>query len=238
MTARELIDGSLRLLGVLASGETASNNEANDALEALNDLLDLWSTQRLIIPNSVRETFPLVSGQQTYQMGTLGDFATSRPQKIEQALVQDPSQSPVLELPMTILNQAEYAAIALKATTSTYPLYLFNDDAFPRTSINVWPVPSASGYNIVLYSWKPLGGIANLTDELQLPPGYYLTLKYNLALHLAPEFGKPIPEIVASIAQSSKGDIKRMNTKPAYLQADEALVGRGGTWNWLTGGTT
>ncbi len=41
-TARTLITRSLRTLGVLHSGETPSAEEANDALDALNEMLGAW----------------------------------------------------------------------------------------------------------------------------------------------------------------------------------------------------
>lgn len=40
MTVRELIESSLRLLGVVASGETVKSDEETDALETLNLVLD------------------------------------------------------------------------------------------------------------------------------------------------------------------------------------------------------
>ena len=41
-TARTLITRSLRTLGVLHSGETPSAEEANDALDSLNEMLGAW----------------------------------------------------------------------------------------------------------------------------------------------------------------------------------------------------
>jgi len=41
-TARDVINRSLRILGVLASGEAATASEANDALVALNSMIDSW----------------------------------------------------------------------------------------------------------------------------------------------------------------------------------------------------
>jgi len=43
-TAIDLINSSARLAGILASGETLTSDEANDALNVLNDVLEGWST--------------------------------------------------------------------------------------------------------------------------------------------------------------------------------------------------
>ncbi len=238
MTALDIITSSLRMIGVLAAGESPSANEAVDALTVLNDLLDNWGTQKLLMPNSVRETFPLYAGTEAYTIGYLGTMNTLRPQKIEKAIIQITDGDQVLELPMKILNQDEYAGIILKEVESTYPQYLYNDNAFPLANINIWPVPSADGNNLVLYSWKPIPGIGSLSDFISVPPGYSRALKYNLALELSAEYGKAVSEVVASIAASSMADIKRMNTTPRYLQVDDALRSKPAVWNWMTGEPT
>ena len=46
-TAGEQINRALRLLGVLAEGETPSADMSNDALTALDQMIDSWNTERL-----------------------------------------------------------------------------------------------------------------------------------------------------------------------------------------------
>ena len=48
-TAGDIIDGSLRLLGVLAEGETPSAETAQDALAAMNQMIQSWNTERLAV---------------------------------------------------------------------------------------------------------------------------------------------------------------------------------------------
>lgn len=234
MTTLDLITGALRLIGVVASGEALPANEAADALSALNDLLDSWSTQNLLIPNKVREVFPLVAGQQSYTMGTGGNFLTSRPMRIETALIQITSSNPVLEVPLKIITEDEFAGIAIKTLNSTYPLYIYAEGTFPLETVNLWPVPSQSN-NLVLYSWKPLANVASLTTVLSLPPGYNRALKHHLAIELAPEYGKTASQDVIGAAQAAIADIKRMNFKPSYLQVDDGLRAVPAVWNWMTG---
>lgn len=234
MTALDLITRSFSLIGSLASGESLGATEATDGLNSLNDMLDSWSTQNLLIFNKVREVFPLVASQQTYTMGVGGNFNTSRPQKIEQALIQLTGNMPVLELPMEIMNQAQFAGITLKTLPSTFPLYLYSDNAYPTTNISVWPIPTTVN-NLVFYSWKPLADIAAISATLSLPPGYARALRYNLALELAPEYGRSISDVVAAIAQESKAEIKRMNWRPDYLRVDDTLRSKPAVWNYRTG---
>lgn len=222
-------------LGILSSGETPSAQEQTDAFSALNDLLDSWSTQNLLIPAKLREVFPLVSGQQTYTMGVGGNFNTSRPQMIENALIVAQT-IPETELPIKIINQDQFAGIIVKSTTSSLPLYLYNDNAFPMANLSLWPVPNINT-QLILYSWKPLIDFATVNTVLTLPPGYARALRYNLEVELAPQFGVQLSENIIALAVESKEDIKRMNKKPLYLGMDGALLERNVAFNWLTGDT-
>lgn len=233
-TALDLVTTSLQLLGVVASGEPVSAGEANDGMKALNRMLDSWTNESLMIPSKVREVFALVASQQTYTWGAGGNWNSARPQRIEQALCQIVGTTPLLELPCDILNQAQYANVRIKATPSVFPTAIYNDDANPLANINVWPVPTAVN-NMVFYSWKPLADLATLTTALSLPPGFEDAIMYNLAIRLAPMFGKPISMEVAGIAAESKANVKRMNTKKRYLGVDPALTTRSSRWNWRTG---
>lgn len=234
MTGLQLICGSLRVLGVLAEGETPSAQSANDALQSLNDMLDSWSNESLVISSILREVFALVGGQQTYTFGVGGNFNSVRPMSIENALLQLPGSNPVVERQVGILNKDQYAAETIKTLTSTLPLFLYSDDNYPMANISVWPVPSAA-CNLVLYSAKPLTNIATLNTALSLPPGYQRTLKFNLAIDLAPEYGRQVSPEVAAIASASKASVKRTNSKPRYLKVDGALRSGPAAWNWMTG---
>lgn len=231
-TARDLIKSSLRVLGVIASGENISAQEAQDGLEALNQMLSSWSTEKLLIFASQKENFPFLAGKQSYTMGPSGDFDTVRPQKVEQAYVLLPDG---VETPLKILNQAEWAAVTLKNVASDIPRYLYVEDTYPLSTLNFWTKPASSALSVNLYSWKPLTGFLSLNDDIVLPPGYERALKYNLALEIAPEFGlEPSASIIAS-ATEAKANIKRMNIKPHYLVADSAVGTAKGAWDWRTG---
>ena len=85
-TARDMIDSALRLTGVKAPGETATNGEAADALEVWNDLLDALALENLMLYGNENETFNLVANQQSYTIGPSGNFNTKRPVEIRRGL--------------------------------------------------------------------------------------------------------------------------------------------------------
>jgi hypothetical protein len=209
-----------------------ASNEGEDGLSSLNDMIDSWSNENLLINTKVREVFPLVAAQSSYTMGPTGNFNTTRPLKIELALMQDAGT--LIETPVEIFTKEQFASISLKTLTSNDPQYIYPTGSYPLETVHVWPVPTEAN-NLVLYSWKPLATLANLSTEFSLPPGYGRALKYNLALELAPEYGRAVPELVAMIAAESKANIKRMNSKPNYLLVDKSLISNGSGFNWMTG---
>jgi len=76
-TYRDLVSASLRDIGVLAGGEVAEYDDANDALAALNNLLDQWATDRLALPKITRTTFDITANLSEYQVGDVSDFAST-----------------------------------------------------------------------------------------------------------------------------------------------------------------
>jgi hypothetical protein len=229
---RDLIRGSLRSLGVIASGENPGSDEIQDGLAALNEMLDAWSTERLIIPSRTTEKFNLVSGQQLYTMGTGGNFNTARPMSIEAASIEIQGSEPE-ELPVCLLTEDQWARKALKTTESTYPTDIFIEDSFPLLKIHVYPVPTAV-HKLVLYSAKPLENFESVNADVILPKGYAAAIRYNLALWLESEYGTQLSERDASKASQLKKSIKRQNQKTPLLRVDESLTSRGG-FDWRTG---
>lgn len=237
MTVNDLINGSLRLIGVLAEGENPTAQQQTDAFNALNDLIDSLSNESLMIWSKLAETFDLVAGQQTYQFGNSApdwDSTTGRPVLIENALIIPPQTTPQPQLPMAILNKDEWAGIILKDIQSTIPLYLYNDDAYPYSNINLWPIPQCNT-QIIVYSAKAIADFTGVTEDLSFPPGYDRMLRFNLAVELAPEYGKDPSQTVLGIAIQSKAYIKRQNIKPILSTMDPGLAGRKRVFNWLTG---
>lgn len=233
MTGRELVATSLRLLGVVASGETPAASEAVDGLSALNRMIDSWSTEELIIYATNRETpVAMTPNVSSVTVGTGGTINISRPMWINYVKIQDANTG--VEYPTKMLTQEEYAALLLKSVTSQYPLYVYDDGGFPLRTLQLYPVPSSAN-KIVLYTMRPLSQIATLDTSVSLPPGYDDALVYNLAVRLAPEYGKLVPDAVTMNAMETKGNIKRANHRTSVLRVDEAIQASGG-FNIFSGG--
>lgn len=224
----------MRLIGAVAPGESVPASEATDGLATLNRMLDSWSNESLIIHAPVREVFSITASDGSYTMGTGGNFDTPRPIGIDRVTVKKTSGSTVIEYPVRIIRNAEeWSRIRQKELLTPYPEYVYLEETFPLTTLNLYPVPSASD-SLVIYSRKPLSQVSTIAADLSLPPGYSRAIIFNLAIDLAPEYGRSTSQEVASIAMESKAAIKRTNDKPGYLRVDSALTSKGG-FNIFTG---
>jgi len=68
-TANALINKSLRMLGVLSSGEAPTAAEANDSLDSLNSIIDAYSANSMYYYSNLDEMFVLQGGQSYYCIG-------------------------------------------------------------------------------------------------------------------------------------------------------------------------
>lgn len=213
-----------------------------DALAILNMMLDQWNAERLMVYAVIRvvndvnsNPFNLVPGQQTYTLGTGGNFNYPRPTRVERAGIislNNPAQP--LELPLEMLTDAGWEAIPVKNITSTLPQKLWIDTNFPFMNLNFWCIPSVQ-VQLALYLWQIISGFTDPTVLVSLPPGYLKALRYCLAVDLAPEWGRPVPPEVAAQAIFSKAFVKTINIPLVDLQCDKAIVGGGKSiYNWLT----
>jgi hypothetical protein len=289
MTTLDLLQSAMRLLGIIAPEETPSPSEVKDSTDALNALLESWNAQHLAIYNVVNTQYQLVAGTGSYTMGTGGTINVPRPMKIQSAgIIQFNGLRGDLEL----VNSRDYALIREKSAQAVEPLKLYNDNAYPLATLNLWPVPKADNAahtatldltvwnqfldatyryytDLVLgaggttatsaanpFTSADIGHYLNITDQsgagftviqpplrvqitgvsgstatlsgsagtagstagaaiydtaLALPPGYTQTLRYALAFELSAEWGKPVPQDVAMIAQGAKQQLMALN---------------------------
>jgi hypothetical protein len=208
-TAAEIIDGSLRLLGVLAEGETPSAAVMQDSIMAINQMIQSWDTERLSVFSTQDQVFTWPANVISRTLGPTGDFVGNRPIEVDDATYfKDPSSG--LSFGVKLINQQQYDGIAFKTVTSTYPQVLWVNNTFPNIEMTIYPVPiKALEWHII--SVETLNEVSSVATDMYFPPGYLRAFRYNLACELAPEFGiEPSPQ-VQRIAMTSKRNLKRIN---------------------------
>ena len=220
-TAGEQINRSLRLIGVLAEGEVPSADTANDALVALNQMIDSWSTERLAVYSTQTQIFTWPVNEVKRTLGPSGDFVGVRPILVDDSTYYVAPNG--VSYQINILNEMQYNSIAVKTVTASYPQQLYVNMTYPDIEMYVYPVPSQPlEWRIV--SVRELSQPATLTTELHFPPGYMRAFAYNLACELPPEFGvEPSPQ-VQRIAMTSKRNLKRINNPGDVMALPLALT--------------
>ena len=68
-TALDIVSRALKDIGALEAGETPSSDSAQDALDMLNDMLDQWSNEDMMVFNFTEIIFPVIAGQTQYTIG-------------------------------------------------------------------------------------------------------------------------------------------------------------------------
>lgn len=201
-TARNIIKRALQKNGVLTKSENPSGDEASDALETLNDLIGSWSNDSLLIYARLSESFPLVSGQASYTIGSGGDFDTARPLQILTAFTRIGN----IDYDIDIISDVDFDEISQKNISSSIPDVMFYQSSSPLGNITIYPVPTTGSLHI--RSEKQLSEFTTLDTDLELPAGWDRALIYNLALELASEYGQPVDEATYQIAMDSLNKIK------------------------------
>ena len=209
----DLISRALNLAGRLGPGRTAGASEKASAFLRLNEMLDAWAAERLMIYKIVPATHVLVAAQQVYTIGPgAADFNLPRPMRIDEASIIYCS----IRYPLELLTPAGWSAvrdsdIAETALTGVIPRKMWNDQASPISNLYLWPIPSTNNTLLETFTWEPITQFGATSDTVTLPPAYLEALRFNLAVSFAAEIGKGVAPQVAAQAAESKRNIQISN---------------------------
>ena len=232
-TAGDIITGALRLIGVVAEGESPSPESAADALSAMNQMIESWNTERLSVFATEDQIFSWPATEISRTLGPTGDFVGNRPILVDDATYfKDPSTG--VSYGLKLINQQQYNGIALKTVRSTYPQVMWVNMTYPDIEMYIYPVPTrVLEFHIV--SVEQLSRPAILATNLTFPPGYLRAFRYNLACELAPEFGVEPSRQVQRIAMTSKRNLKRINNPDDLMSIPYPIVGNRQRYNIYAG---
>jgi hypothetical protein len=240
------------LTGTLRSGYSATAAELSDCLTVLQDMLDAWSAERLVVyalPYTTTDqngvTLSLKANQQKYKLGNLNgneDFLMPRPPKIDNvSVIYTASPQTPVEIGMDMYNVKQWQAIPNKSTPSLLPQICYVEPTTDATDwlLYFWPIPTQA-QPIVIYPWAALNQFPNLQAKFAMPPAYIKAIRYNLAVDLAAEFSTDLQKfpVVTQIATTSKNVIKAINLSMNFPEVwcDEALIGTHARGNIFAGG--
>jgi len=314
----DIISRALKDIGALEAGETPAPADAQDAFDMLNDMLDQWSNESMMVFYKTEIIFTLTAGQTQYTIGPGGQIGGTltgsisgttltvtdvsdgaialgmtltgpgvapgtkivrfgsgaggnvnsdgtytvnisqtvasttisayyeRPLNINSAFVRintnengQPILNGGLDYPITILNLENYELIGLKTLNGPWPRALYYQPAETLGTITVWPNPSQGEMHI--FSDTLFQRFVSINDEIVIPQGYYMALRWCLAERLMPMYGKASPtqiQMINSFAGHAKATIKRTNMRPVQTARfeDSLIVGKRADAGWILSG--
>lgn len=241
-TMRDLITGSLRLIGVAARGQTPSAYDMQNGLLALNEILNSYNVDMNMLYAQELKTFAITEQKEMYTLGPDLTGGVSppdwivpvRPQNLIWAAYQPTSVNPAIDLPLKIVQAVEYAQIRAKTIGSGVPSVLYLDYTFPVGNAYLWTEPNQGG-NIVLTYPALLNDTLTLDNVIStgFPPGFFMAMRWELARNLAPEYGKAMPADLSAVAMEVKRKIAINNIESPYSKYD-VPNGSGGAYDAVT----
>jgi hypothetical protein len=143
-----------------------------------------------------------------------GDFGIDRPFRVTNAFTRiTASGSTGLDYQIAIITRDKYTAIGLKGINGPWPTAMYYDLTYPLGTLFFYPNPSMAG-ELHLWTDTDLAAFTDLNQAINLPDGYARAIKRNLALELAPEYGKTASPLLHKQAMESVIAIKQLNAEP------------------------
>ena len=224
--------------GAIAIGQTLSGTGITDGTKILafqtgaGGNINEAGTYTLNIPQTVAST-------------TINAYY-QRPLVINSAFVRintysngQPITNGGLDYPVSVLNVEEYEMIGLKTLNGPWPKALYYQPTETLGNLFVWPNPAQGEMHI--FADTIFSNYTGLYDNILLPQGYTMALRWCLAERLMPMYGKASQTQIGMImkfAAQGKATIKRTNMKPPPVAryADALLVGRQKDAGWILSG--
>jgi len=150
-----------------------------------------------------------------------------------------PIQGGGLDYPVSILSLQEYELIGLKTLNGPWPKALYFNPGEESGNLFVWPNPSQGEMH--MFANTLFSRYDDISEDIVLPQGYNMVLRWCLAERLMPMYGKNSQTQIAMIQQyaaQAKATVKRTNMAPAQVAqySDALLVGRQKDAGWILSG--
>lgn len=297
-TVQQIINGALRGLGVIESGEAPSAPEAQDALETLNLMVKsfqakgyhLWTLAEATLFLDAATTTYTMDGSSSRAVSTYGETALAadvavsatsftvdsisgiadgdvigivtsstaihwttvngapsgstvtvddaftttasedaavyfytasadlinRPLRIEHVRRRDVSGTQAIDTAMEELAKVDYYDLPNKSESST-PVNFYYDPGRDSGTLYIWPASSIIT-NLLTFTYvRPIEDLDALSNNFDFPQEWLETLKYQLMIRLAHEYGIPLRQDVIALATTLLEDMMAWDTEPVSV---------------------
>jgi hypothetical protein len=241
IVAQDVVTAALIDIRVARAGDVINPEDLAFGMSKLNRLLDRWNADPRARFNYGFAAYALTPNHQPHTIGpTNADFTvTARPATIRAANLILTDVSPVVRRPIDLIDDEQWATIAVQGITSTIPTMLYYSPDWPvasgNGSIYLWPVPTTA-YQLEILT-AGLFAFLEAQDTFWMPFGYLDALTLTLSEELAPGFGQTVGSSMADSARSGRDlifgnndDVPRLHTADAGIGSSS---GSSSAFNWL-----
>ena len=196
-TVLSIITQALRKLRIGVAGETLSAEDTSIGIDALRGMVRTWAVDgvRLWLVETQSQT--LVSGTADY---------TLSPRPLE--VLRGYRRASGNDTPMRMLGREEFTRLPNK-TTSGAPYSFYANDARTSTTVTLYPVPGAAEVAASMTCRfdvkRQIEDVTALGEDTEIPAEWIECIVYNLAVRLAPDYGKQAAPDVTSMADGLYG---------------------------------
>jgi len=192
-----LATASLRMLGVVAEGGTATAAQLTTANQALNlmlkglqrDGMHLWMRR-----SATLSAGNITEGQEVFTISSSGsDITADRPLDILEVTLEDENGN---ENNLIKISQKEYWELPDKAIKGV-PTQWYYDPQLDEGDLYMWPTANTNietNYALNILYIKPFDDVDSSTNDFEVPQEWLEVIKYGLAWRLAPEYGISLNE--------------------------------------------
>lgn len=144
-----------------------------------------------------------------------------------------------LDYQMAVLQLDNYNSIGLKTLSGPWPKAVYYNPNEQSGNVFLWPNPSQG--EVHLFAQTLFSNYGTMYDDIVLPQGYSMALRWCLAERLMPMYGKASQTQITMInayAAQAKATLKRTNMKPMQSAqfADAMLSSRQKDAGWILNG--
>jgi hypothetical protein len=151
----------------------------------------------------------------TFSLTSKGGLTIPRPTRLVAGEVRliDTNTDPDFEIDLTQFTDDTWAGLTTKSQTSNQPAYWHYEPTYPNGTLNLWPIPTGSGFEIAIYTATRVPRFETLDDIVSLPDGYEEMIVQNMALRLCPSYKVQPSPLTVKFAADSLAAVKRANIR-------------------------
>lgn len=199
-TVTQIVTDALKQIQVGVGGETLEAEYLAEGITTLKLMARAWSIKGVRLWLHETQSVTLVAGTSSYAI-------TKRPLEVYQAYRRVGDQ----DTPIRLVTKEEYTRFPDK-TAEGAPFAAWIDRQRESTTAYAYPIPTATevtdGMTLRFDIKRPIEDVTAGSEDMEVPPEAVTAVIYNLAVWIAPKFGKSPSREVVMIAGDAFSDLE------------------------------